>query len=104
MAEKYDVVDIIRCKRDGGVLQPEEIAWVIDAYTRGVVRDEQMSALAMAVFLKGMTGTEIALWTRAMIDSGETMDFSHLGRVTACLLYTSPSPRDLSTSRMPSSA
>lgn len=83
MAEKYDVVDIIRCKRDGGVLQPEEIAWVIDAYTRGVVRDEQMSALAMAVFLKGMTGTEIALWTRAMIDSGETMDFSHLGRVTA---------------------
>lgn len=82
MAEKFDVVDVIRVKRDGGELSPEEIAWVIDAYTRGVIGDEQMAALNMAVFIRGMNRREIVDWTRAMINSGDTMDFSSLGKVT----------------------
>src|SRR5699024_8210701 len=54
----------------------------IDAYTRGVVAEEQMAALAMAIFLRGMERPEIARWTHAMIDSGERMDFSALSRPT----------------------
>ncbi|MDO4258278.1 MAG: thymidine phosphorylase [Actinomycetaceae bacterium] len=80
--EAFDVVDIIAAKRDGDVLRPDEIAWVIDAYTRGVVADEQMAALAMAIFLRGMTREEITQWTHAMINSGERMDFSSLPRPT----------------------
>ena len=83
MTEAFDAVDVIRCKRDGGALSDPMIRWVIDAYTRGVVADEQMAALAMAVFLRGMDRREIATWTRAMIDSGERMDFSALPRPTA---------------------
>ncbi|MBP3088096.1 thymidine phosphorylase [Corynebacterium sp. sy017] len=83
MAEKFDVVDIIRTKRDHGILSKEQIDWVIDAYTRGVVGDEQMSALNMAIFLNGMNREEIAQWTWAMIHSGETMDFSSLGKITS---------------------
>ena len=70
MAEKFDAVDVIRTKRDKGVFSPEEIDWVIDAYTRGVVGDEQMAALNMAIFLNGMERREIAEWTAAMIASG----------------------------------
>lgn len=83
MPEKYDVVDVIRVKRDGGELSQAEINWVIDAYTRGIVGDEQMAALAMAIFIRGMNPTEISQWTQAMINSGETMDFSKLARPTA---------------------
>ncbi|KGM16729.1 pyrimidine-nucleoside phosphorylase, partial [Actinotalea fermentans ATCC 43279 = JCM 9966 = DSM 3133] len=83
MSERFDAVDIIRTKRDGGRLLPEEIDWVVDAYTRGVVADEQMSALAMAILLKGMEREEIARWTAAMIASGERLDFSSLSRPTA---------------------
>jgi pyrimidine-nucleoside phosphorylase len=79
----FDTVDVIRVKRDGGELSDAQIDWVIDAYTRGVVADEQMSALAMAIFLNGMNRREIARWTTAMIDSGERMDFSGLGKPTA---------------------
>ena len=60
-------------------LSDAQIDWVIDAYTRGAVADEQMAALAMAIFLRGMTRTEISRWTAAMIASGERMDFTHLG-------------------------
>ncbi|MCI7672288.1 MAG: thymidine phosphorylase [Schaalia hyovaginalis] len=81
--EAFDVVDVIRTKRDGGVLSGEQIDWTIDAYTRGAVKDEQMAALAMAVFLRGMTREEIARWTRAMIASGERMDFGRIARPTA---------------------
>ncbi|WP_035927024.1 thymidine phosphorylase [Kocuria rosea] len=80
MTEQFDAVDVIRTKRDGGALSPGQIAWVLDAYTRGVVAEEQMSALAMAIFLRGMDRDEIAAWTRAMIASGERMDFSALVR------------------------
>ncbi|MCQ6556973.1 thymidine phosphorylase [Streptomyces sp. C10-9-1] len=78
-----DVISVIRTKRDRGELSGEQIDWVIDAYTRGEVADEQMSALAMAILLNGMNRTEIARWTAAMIASGERMDFSSLSRPTA---------------------
>ncbi|GAA4663378.1 thymidine phosphorylase [Streptomyces chumphonensis] len=78
-----DAISVIRTKRDGGALSPEQIDWVIDAYTRGAVADEQMSALAMAILLNGMDRAEIARWTAAMIASGERMDFSSLPRPTA---------------------
>ncbi|WP_159621535.1 thymidine phosphorylase [Ruania rhizosphaerae] len=78
----HDAVDVIRTKRDGGQLSPDQIDWVIDAYTRGDVAEEQMSALAMAILLRGMTRAEVARWTGAMIASGERMDFSGLTRPT----------------------
>ena len=81
--ELFDVVDVIRVKRDGYALTKPQIDWVIDAYTRGAVKDEQMAALAMAVFLRGMNREEISQWTSAMIASGECMDFASLARPTA---------------------
>jgi thymidine phosphorylase len=79
----FAAVDVIRTKRDGGVLSDAQIDWVVDAYTRGQVADEQMSALAMAILLRGMTGPEIARWTAAMIASGERLDLSPVRRPTA---------------------
>ncbi len=79
----HDAVEIISAKRDRGTLSRSQIEWVVDAYTKGVVADEQMSALAMAILLNGMERTEIADWTAAMIASGERMDFSTLSRGTA---------------------
>ncbi|WP_069814674.1 thymidine phosphorylase [Streptomyces sp. TP-A0874] len=78
-----DAISVIRAKRDRGRLTDAQIDWVIDAYTRGEVADEQMSALAMAILLNGMDRGEIARWTAAMIESGERMDFSSLTRPTA---------------------
>jgi thymidine phosphorylase len=83
MTEAHDAVEVILAKRDRHELTDSQIDWVIDAYTRGVVADEQMSALAMAILLNGMAGREITRWTQAMIASGERMDFSSLGRPTA---------------------
>jgi thymidine phosphorylase len=71
--EPFAAVDVIRAKRDGATLSDEQIAWVVAAYTRGVVAEEQMSALAMAIFLRGMDAAETASWTGAMIDSGERL-------------------------------
>ncbi|RBY77745.1 thymidine phosphorylase [Geodermatophilus sp. TF02-6] len=79
----FDAIDVIRTKRDGGALRPDQIRWVIDAYTRGAVPDEQVSALLMAVFFRGLDADELAVWTRAMTDSGERKDLSALGRPTA---------------------
>jgi thymidine phosphorylase len=78
-----NVIDVIRAKRDGGELTDPQIDWVIRAYTDGVVADEQMSALAMAILLNGMNRREIGRWTDAMIATGERMDFSSLDRPTA---------------------
>jgi thymidine phosphorylase len=83
MSEAFDAVDVIRTKRDGGELSDAQVDWVVDAYTRGQVADEQMSALAMAILLRGMSRHEIARWTDAMIRSGERMDFSTLSRRTS---------------------
>src|SRR3954462_13005191 len=79
----FAAVDVIQRKRDRGELSDEQIDWVVDAYTRGAVAEEQMSALAMAVLLNGMSRREIARWTAAMIATGERLDFSGLDRPTA---------------------
>lgn len=83
MSPDFDAVDIIRTKRDRGTLTDEQIDWTIDAYTKGTIADEQMSALNMAILLNGMSRAEISRWTSAMIGSGERMDFSSLGKATA---------------------
>ncbi|HJQ43345.1 MAG TPA: thymidine phosphorylase [Jatrophihabitantaceae bacterium] len=84
MAEQseFDAVDVIRTKRDGRALSDEQIDWVIAAYTRGDVADEQMASLAMAVLLRGLTRPELARWTAAMIASGERLDLSAVRRPT----------------------
>jgi thymidine phosphorylase len=82
MAEAYAAVDVIRTKRDGGTLTDGQIDWVVDAYTRGTVAEEQMAALAMAILLRGMTPAEIARWTSAMVASGERLDLSSVPRPT----------------------
>ena len=83
MSEAFDAVDVISAKRDRSELTDAQIDWVIDAYTRGVVAEEQMSALAMAIYLNGMSAREIARWADAMIRSGERLDFSSLSRPTS---------------------
>ncbi|MEV0951079.1 thymidine phosphorylase [Promicromonospora sp. NPDC050249] len=84
MTEQFDAVDIIRTKRDNAEpLTDEQIDWLLDAYTRGVVADEQMSAMTMAILLNGMSRAEISRWTHAMIASGERMSFADLSRPTA---------------------
>jgi thymidine phosphorylase len=80
--EPFDTVDLIRVKRDGGALSTAQINWLIDAYTRGYVADEQMSAMTMAIFLNGMERDEIRDLTLAMIASGERLDFSGLSKKT----------------------
>jgi thymidine phosphorylase len=81
--EPYDVVELINAKRRGERLADAQVDWVIDAYTRGVVADEQMSALAMAIAFVGLVPDELQRWTDAMIASGERLDFSSLSRPTA---------------------
>src|SRR3954454_4403455 len=78
-----DAIDVLRTKRDGGRLTPEQIRWIIGAYTDGTGPDEQMSALLMAVFFRGMSPDELDVWAQAMIASGERKDLSSLGRPTA---------------------
>ena len=82
MSEKFAAVEIISAKRDKHELSNEQIDWTIDAYTRGVIADEQMSALLMAILLNGMNNREISKWTEAMIASGEKMNWSMLDRPT----------------------
>jgi pyrimidine-nucleoside phosphorylase len=70
--------DVIRLKRDGLELSEEAIAGFLNAYTRGDIPDYQMSALAMAVFFRGLNARELAIWTRTMLHSGEVLDFSDI--------------------------
>jgi thymidine phosphorylase len=77
---KFDAPTLIRTKRDGGRLSDAAIDWLIDGYSNGQVVDEQMAALLMAVFLRGMDYGETARWTAAMAASGERMDFTGLRR------------------------
>ena len=80
--EPFDAVDLIKTKRDGGQLSTEQITWLVDAYTRGYVADEQMSAMTMAIFLNGMAPQEIKDLTLAMIATGETLNFDALSKTT----------------------
>lgn len=82
-AATFDMVDLIRSKRDGATLSDGEIDWLIEAYTRGDVAEEQMASMAMAIFFRGMTTSELSRWTAAMIGTGERLDFSSLSRPTA---------------------
>ena len=80
MSSVISAVDVIATKRDGGRLTDEQVDWVVGAYTRGEVAEEQMAALAMAILLNGMDATETARWTAAMIDSGERLALPDVGR------------------------
>lgn len=82
-ARAHDAVELIRRKRDGHPLDPDQVRWIIEAYTAGDVAEEQMSALAMAVFFRGLAPDELNAWTRSMIETGERLDFSTLSRPTA---------------------
>lgn len=78
----HHMVDIIVAKRDGAELSNEQIDWVVTAFTTGQVAAEQMSALAMAILLRGMGRRELGRWTLAMIRSGRRLDWSGLDRPT----------------------
>ena len=82
MSEKFAAVEIISAKRDKIELSDDQIDWAVDAYTRGVIADEQMSALLMAILLNGMNNREISRWTDAMVARGEKMNWSMLDRPT----------------------
>ncbi len=82
VSEPFHAVDVIACKRDGGRLSDEQIDWVIDAFTRGAIPDEQMAALLMAVLWRGLTPGELDRWTAAMVGSGRRLDLAGTGRPT----------------------
>jgi thymidine phosphorylase len=82
MAVKFDAPTLIATKRDGHRLADDAIDWLIEAYTAAEIAEEQMAALLMAIFLRGMDAAETARWTAAMIASGERMDWRDLGRPT----------------------
>ena len=77
-----DMVNLICSKRDGRELSDAEIDWVIDAYVRGQVADEQVASLLMAIFWRGLSVAELNAWTAAIIASGERMDLTRLSRPT----------------------
>ena len=79
---RMDIVNLICTKRDGHELKDAEIDWIMDAYVHGAVADEQVSALLMAVFWRGLSVGELSRWTSAIIASGEKMDLSGLTRPT----------------------
>ena len=70
------MTDLIVKKRDGGELSHEEINFMIDGYTQGQIPDYQMSAMCMAILLRGMSDRETLDMTMAMVHSGETLDLS----------------------------
>ena len=80
VARRHDAVRIIEAKRDGRELDDDEVDWIVDAFTRGEVVPEQMSALAMAIYFRGMSDREISRWTTAMVNSGSRLDLSGLTR------------------------
>lgn len=81
--EPFAAPEVIAAKRDRNELTDAQIDWFVDAYVRNVIAEEQMSSMAMAILLNGMSRREIVRWTQAYINSGETMDWSKLGRPTA---------------------
>ncbi len=74
----YTAVELIEMKREGQTLPAEGIEWLIDAYTTDAVPDYQMAAMAMAIMFNGLEPDELAVWTAAMIASGDTLDFSDI--------------------------
>ena len=82
MAE-FAAPELIIAKREKGELSTEQIDWLIANYTNGKVADEQMSAMAMAILLNGMSRREIKDLTMAMIASGERLNYKNLNMPTA---------------------
>ncbi|HBX65993.1 MAG TPA: thymidine phosphorylase, partial [Balneolaceae bacterium] len=78
MDTKYNIVSLIRKKRDGKTLEKEEIQHLINLYTADEIPDYQISAFLMAAFLNGMNDEESAAFTEAMLHSGEIVDLSHV--------------------------
>src|SRR6201997_556996 len=78
-----DAVDLIRAKRDGARLSGPDIGWLIDSYTRGAIADEQMSALLMAIYFKGLDAGEMQAWADSLIGSGEQLDLPGRSAPTA---------------------
>jgi thymidine phosphorylase len=74
----YTAVELIETKRDGGTLSADSIEWLIRSYTNGSVTDYQMSAMAMAIYFKGLDADELSTWTLAMLVSGDVLDFSEI--------------------------
>jgi thymidine phosphorylase len=77
-----DAVTLIRAKRDGYPLSDTDIRWLFEAYARGEVADEQMSALLMAIYFRGLDQAELRTWTAAMIASGDRLDLSAIEKPT----------------------
>ncbi len=80
---EFAAVELIMQKREKGELSTDEINWLVANYTSGVVADEQMSAMAMAILLNGMNRREIKDLTMAMIASGETLNYAGLAAPTS---------------------
>src|SRR5512144_878747 len=68
--------ELIHAKRDGAALAPEDIAALVDGFTRGEIPDYQMAAFCMAVFFRGMDDVEVGALTEAMLRSGDVLDLS----------------------------
>jgi thymidine phosphorylase len=77
-----DAVSLIQAKRDGHGLSDDDIRWLFREYADHQVADEQMSALLMAIFFRGLDARELRTWTAAMIDSGDRLDLSSVPRPT----------------------
>ncbi|HJY65856.1 MAG TPA: thymidine phosphorylase, partial [Streptosporangiaceae bacterium] len=77
-----DAVTVITTKRDGHRLSDDDIGWLFEAYAKGEVADEQMSALLMAIYFQGLDGAELRTWTAAMIASGDRLDLSSITKPT----------------------
>jgi len=80
--QAHAAVNLIRAKRDGLALTSDQIRWLFGAYLSGEVADEQMSALLMAICFRGLDDAELRAWTTAMVESGERLDLSGVGRPT----------------------
>ena len=87
-----DAVSLIRAKRDGQRLADDDIRWLFDAYARHEVADEQMSALLMAIYFRGLDRAELRTWTAAMIASGDRLDLSSVGRATVDKIWARVGP------------
>ncbi len=72
------ITELIERKRDGGALTPDELSWIVAAYTDGSIPDYQMAALLMAVFIRGFDSEELVPWTEAMLHSGDVLDLGHV--------------------------
>ena len=78
----YAVIDLIRAKRDGQPLTGDAIRWLMGAYLAGQVADEQMAALLMAIYFRGLSAAELRAWTTAMVESGDQLDLAPIGLPT----------------------